>query len=56
MFLSLNGPQIMTLYYKHFSAMRCVIQQNCWLFGVHILEDAGFMCALVGLCILQFLK
>ena len=54
MFLSLNGPQIMTLYYKHFSSTRCGIQQNCWLFGFHILEDAGVMCALVALYITVF--
>jgi hypothetical protein len=54
MFLSLNGAQIMTLYYKQLSGMRCGIQQNC----CHVLEDAGIMCALVVLYtrILQFLK
>jgi hypothetical protein len=56
MFLSLNGSQIVTLYYKQFSGMRCGIQQNCWLVDDRILEDAGVMCALVVLYILRFLK
>jgi hypothetical protein len=55
MLLSLNGPQIVTLFYKQLSVMRCGIQQNCWLVDDRILEDAGVNFALVVLYILQFL-
>jgi hypothetical protein len=39
MFLSLNGPQIVTLYYKQLSGTRFGIQQNCRLVDYHILQD-----------------